>query len=99
MNTAVVSAAMIYINSTVIKEAFQRNWLSPFASPDSSPFRILVTSMKNHQLKSSSNVPLMQHIVSPINLMAFWKLYHVGFPACFELRMHNFVSTNQIMLL
>ena len=45
MNTAVVSAAMIYINSTGIKEAFQRNWLSPFASPDSSPFRVLVTSV------------------------------------------------------
>ena len=46
MNTAVVSVAMIYINSTVIKEAFQRNWLSPFASPDSSPFRVLVTSLR-----------------------------------------------------
>ena len=46
MNTAIVSAAMTYINSTVIKEAFQRNWLSPFASPDSSPLRVLVTSKK-----------------------------------------------------
>ena len=45
MNTAIVSAAMIYINSTVIKEAFQRNWLCPFASSDSSPFRVLVTSI------------------------------------------------------
>ena len=44
MNTTVVSAAMIDSNSTVIKEAFQRNWLSPFVSPDSSPFRVLVTS-------------------------------------------------------
>ena len=44
MNTAVVSAVMIYMNSTVIKDAFQRNWLSPFSSPVSSPFRILVTS-------------------------------------------------------
>ena len=47
INTAIVSAAMIYMllnNSTVIKEAFQRNWLSLFASPDSSPFLVLVTS-------------------------------------------------------
>ena len=44
MNTAVVSAAMIYINSTVIKEAFQINWFSPFASPDSSTFHVLFTS-------------------------------------------------------
>ena len=48
INMAVVSAAVIYMllnNSTVIKEAFRRNWTSPFASPDSSPFRVLVTSL------------------------------------------------------
>ena len=50
MNTAVVSAVMIYTlpkHSTVIKDAFQRNWLSPFLSPVSSPFRILVMSTNN----------------------------------------------------